>query len=151
MWKIDEWKSNKPDNLELLFAKKEKMIFSKWPHYLNICTVKTFLKFSNWNSTSSKHEYSITLHMSNIDIQTYNTQGNHPFFKDFIHLFSERGKGKEKERERNINVWLPLSLTPYRGSGPQPRHVPWLGIELVTLWFSGRHSIQWGTPARAHF
>ena len=28
------------------------------------------------------------------------------------------------------------------------RHVPWLGIKLVTLWFAGRHSIHWATPAR---
>ena len=38
------------------------------------------------------------------------------FFKDFIHLSSDRGEGREKERERNINVWLPL-MSP-RGSGP---------------------------------
>ena len=72
------------------------------------------------------------------------------FFKDFIYLFLERGKWREKERERNINVWLPLAR-PYWGPDPQPRHVPWLGIELVTLWFTGRHSIHRGTPARANF
>ena len=26
-------------------------------------------------------------------------------FKDFLHLFLERGEGREKERERNIDVW----------------------------------------------
>ena len=31
------------------------------------------------------------------------------FFKDFTHLFLQRGEGKEKERERNINMWLPLA------------------------------------------
>ena len=36
------------------------------------------------------------------------------------------------------------------GPGPQPRHVPWLGIELATFWFSGQHSIHWPTPARAN-
>ena len=56
------------------------------------------------------------------------------FFKDFIYLFLERGEGREKERERNINVWL-LLHTPHWGPGPQPRHVPWLWIELATLWF----------------
>ena len=34
------------------------------------------------------------------------------------------------------------------GTGPQPRHVPWLGIELATLWLVGRNSIHWATPAR---
>ena len=42
-----------------------------------------------------------------------------------------------------------LSHAPYWGPGPQPRHVPWLEIELVTLWFTGQHSIHWATPARA--
>ena len=42
-----------------------------------------------------------------------------------------------------------LSNTPYWGPVPQPKHVPWLGIKLVTLWFTGQHSIQWATPARA--
>ena len=48
------------------------------------------------------------------------------FFKkqDFIYLFLERGKGKEKERERNIH-----HTCPNWGPGPQPGHVPRLGIE----------------------
>ena len=29
-----------------------------------------------------------------------------------------------------------LSHGPHCGPGPQPRHVPWLGIEPVTLWFA---------------
>ena len=40
--------------------------------------------------------------------------------------------------------------TPYWGRCLQPRHVLWLGIEPATLWFSGRHSIHWATPAGAH-
>ena len=59
------------------------------------------------------------------------------FFLDFIYLFLERGGGKEKEWERNINVWLPLAHPHCGGPGPQPRHVPQLGIELATLWFAG--------------
>ena len=42
-------------------------------------------------------------------------------------------------------------MPPYWGPGPQPRHVPWLGIERVTLWFTGQCSIHWATPARAPF
>ena len=42
-----------------------------------------------------------------------------------------------------------LLRTPNWGPGPQPRPVPWLGIKPVTLWFSGRRSIHWATPARA--
>ena len=42
-----------------------------------------------------------------------------------------------------------LLCAPYWGPGPQPRHVPWLGIEPATLWFAGQHWIHWATPARA--
>ena len=68
--------------------------------------------------------------------------------KDFIYLFLERGEEKKKERERNINVWLPLAR-PHWGPSLQPRHVPWLGVQPVTLWLAGQCSIHWATPARA--
>ena len=42
-----------------------------------------------------------------------------------------------------------LLCTPNWGPSLQPRHVPWLGIKPVTLWFAGWHSIHWATPARA--
>ena len=59
------------------------------------------------------------------------------FLKILFYLFLERGERKEKERERNINVWLPL-IQPHWGPGLQPRHVPWLGIEPATFWFTAR-------------
>ena len=63
------------------------------------------------------------------------------FKKDFIYLFLGRGEGKEKERERETSMCGCLSLTPYWGPGPQTRHVPRLGIEPATLWFTGPCSI----------
>ena len=70
-----------------------------------------------------------------------------------FYLFLERGKGRKKERKRNIDVWkitLAASHSPPNwGPGPQPRHVPWLGIEPVTFWFAGQHSIHWATLAKA--
>ena len=42
-----------------------------------------------------------------------------------------------------------LLHAPYWGPGPQPRHVPWLGIKPATLWFAGWCSIHWAIPARA--
>ena len=48
-----------------------------------------------------------------------------------------------------MSCWL--LCTPYCGPVLQPRHVPWLGIEITTLWFTGWHSIHWATPARAFF
>ena len=67
------------------------------------------------------------------------------FKKDFIYFFRKR-KGQEKRRETLMCGCL--LYTPYWGPGPQPRHVPWLGIEPATLWFTGLHSIHWATPAR---
>ena len=70
-------------------------------------------------------------------------------FKDFIYLFF-RQRGREGERERNISVWLPLAHSLLgTWSGLQPRPVSWLGIKTATLWFAGRRSARWATPARA--
>ena len=44
-----------------------------------------------------------------------------------------------------------LLHAPHWGPGLQPRHVSWLGMEPVTLWFTGWHSIHGGTPARLFF
>ena len=78
---------------------------------------------------------------------THNLWTNLDTFFKKGYLFLERGEGREKERERNINGCL--FHAPDQGPGPQPRHVPWLGIEPVILWFAGPHSVHWATPARA--
>ena len=70
-------------------------------------------------------------------------------FKDFIHLFLERGRERE-ERKRNINVWLPL-VCPLPGTWPKTQACALTGIKLAALWFAGWHSIHWATPARAIF
>ena len=41
----------------------------------------------------------------------------------------------ERERVCVVNVCC-LLHAPHWGPSPQPRHVPWLGIELVTAWFT---------------
>ena len=63
------------------------------------------------------------------------------FKKDFIY-FLVRG------RETLISC---LSRAPNWGPGLWPRHMPWLGIELVTFRFTGQCSIPWTTPARAQW
>ena len=88
--------------------------------------------------------------MKNLYLILYNMN----FFKDFIYLLLERGEGREKERERNNNVrekhWLGASHTcPDRGSNLQPRHVPWLGIELAAFYLVEQCSTNWATPFRA--
>ena len=52
-------------------------------------------------------------------------------------------------RGRETSMCGCLSCAPNWGPGPQPRHVSRLGIKLVTLWFTGWHSIHWATPVRA--
>ena len=68
------------------------------------------------------------------------------FYKVFS-LFLEKGDVREKRRE--IALCGCLSHAPTWGPGLQPRHVSWVGLELVTPWFAGWHSIHWATPARA--
>ena len=77
-------------------------------------------------------------------------------FKRF-YLFIFREKERKGERARERETWCTkdiligcLSHTPNWGPGSQPRHVPWLGIELATIWFTGWHSIHWVPPARAN-
>ena len=66
------------------------------------------------------------------------------FFKDFIYFLERRG-----ERKRETSMCGCLSRAPHWGPGPQPRHMPWLGIEPATPWFTGRHWFHWATAARA--
>ena len=67
----------------------------------------------------------------------------------YLSFFRERGKGGKK-RGRETLMWkrtIHLSL-----ECPQPGHVPWLGIDLVTFRFAGWCSTHWATPVRTlHF
>ena len=64
----------------------------------------------------------------------------------FVYFFRE-GKGDRKKGRRTSMCGCFLNA-PRQELGPQPRHVPWLGIEPVTLWFAGWCSIHWATPAQ---
>ena len=68
----------------------------------------------------------------------------------YLFFLEREGKSGRKKR-RVISVCGCLLHSPNWGHGLQPRHVPWLGIEPVTLWFTSQHSIHWATPARAVF
>ena len=58
-----------------------------------------------------------------------------------MYLFLERREGWRK-RGRETSVCGCVSHMPYWGPGPQPRHVPWLGIEPATLCFPGQWASQ---------
>ena len=104
------------------------------------------LKNTGWNSLfeSLLHQHSvlewITL-LSNVCFQYFIFSIF--FFKILFIYFLERGQGREKGRE--ISLWGCLLPACDWGPGPQPRHVPWLGIKLVTFWFSGQSYIHWAT------
>ena len=75
-----------------------------------------------------------------------------PTPRDFVY-FLERWEGKVTEGEKHQcardTLICCLLHGPNWGPGPQPRHVPWLGIEPAAFQFTGWHSICWATPARA--
>ena len=63
-----------------------------------------------------------------------------------MYLFLEReGKGGRRRGDKHVCVRETLVCcllnTPNWGPGPQPRHVPGLGIELATLWLALRQAL----------
>ena len=62
------------------------------------------------------------------------------FFLNPIYLFLEREREVEREGEKHQCVVASL-MSPHWEPGPEPRHVPRLGIKPATLWFAGWCSI----------
>ena len=60
------------------------------------------------------------------------------------------GKGGRK-RGRETSMCGCLSCAPYWGPSRQPRHVPSLGIEPATFYFSVWHLVHWAMPARMRY
>ena len=57
-----------------------------------------------------------------------------PFIKKWFYLLTYfLDRGREGERGGEKHQCMVASCAPYRGPGLQPRHVPWLRIELVTF------------------
>ena len=71
------------------------------------------------------------------------------FFKVLFIYFYREGKRVREGVKHERNNQLPLTGSHW-GPGPQPRHVPWLGIKPATFQFTGWPSIHWATPARAN-
>ena len=85
------------------------------------------------------HSYSTLDSLSACDALSPNDfKDSSPIF--FLFFFSERGRQGE-ERKRTINRPSP-ACAPRQGPNPQPSHIPWLGIKLVTPHFAGWHSTE---------
>ena len=52
--------------------------------------------------------------------------------------------GRKRGRETLASIYC-LLHAPNWGPGPQPRHVPWLGIEPANCQFTGQRSMYWAT------
>ena len=74
-----------------------------------------------------------------VDKVIYFLPQNDTFLKRFYLFIFREVKGRRK-RGRETPVCGCLSHAPW-GPGQQPRHVPCLRVEPVTLWFAGQHSI----------
>ena len=79
----------------------------------------------------------------------YQTLGRVVFSKILL-IVTERGREGEREGEKRLRVRETaigcLSRAPNTGPGPQPRPVPWPGIQPATLHFSGQRPAHWATP-----
>ena len=105
-------------------------------------------KFSQCSSPHSYKLFFLVMRTFKIyslsNFQIYNKGG--VFFKI---LFIFRQRGREEESKRETSICGCLSSAPYWWPRRQPRHVTWLGIKPVTLWFTGLCSLHWAIPARA--
>ena len=63
------------------------------------------------------------------------------FLRFYLFIFIEIGREEENHRCMRDTSTGCLSHAPNQGPGPQSRHAPWPGIQPVTLWFIGWHSI----------
>ena len=96
----------------------------------------------NWETRNEKVERPVRrLLLSSLSLKI------NKILKKRFYWFIFRERGREGERKGEKHQCVVASCPPYWGSGLQPKHVPWLGIKPVTLWFSGQHSIHWATQA----
>ena len=65
-----------------------------------------------------------------------------------IDWFIERGEGEGEGKKHQL---VACCRCPNWGPNVQPKHVPWLGFELVTFCFAEQHPTEWATPVRARF
>ena len=80
--------------------------------------------------------------------------GPNSIFKILYLFILREGKGGRKRvKETSTNVWEIHQSVASHTSPARPSlrtaHVPCMGIELETFWFTGHCSIHWATPARA--
>ena len=147
---------------ELFLCCPEQRIHMILRNHTNILSLKkNLLIFLHSNYFIRGHRMAFFLLLSHGGVLSFRSvQGNRTnnamaagitgWNQDFIYLcLFIREEGGETGRQTPTCGCL--LRTPYWGPGLQPRHVPWLGIELETFWFTGQCSIYWATPASADF
>ena len=67
------------------------------------------------------------------------------FLRFYLLIFREKGK----ERETYFSYTSHRLVASHKPQTPQPRHVPWPGIEPVTFQLIGQCPANWATPVRA--
>ena len=104
-------------------------------------------------SVQISHFYKDTVSYIGLQATVILINSSYLFLKKILFIFRERGSEREREGEkhwcaRDTSIGC-LLHAPNWGPSPQPKHVPWLGIEPMTFWFSSWHSVHWVTPVRA--
>ena len=123
----------------LLYSFQPKELIELPTKWIIRCTTQSFTLWENF----ALHGHSRTLGDAVMQLPSISF-----YFKRF-YLFVFRERGREREREGEKHYVVASHAPPHWGPALQPRHVPWLGIEPVTLLFASWHSIHWATPARA--
>ena len=67
----------------------------------------------------------------------------------FFFFSREKGGGREGEKEQEKHLLAASRMCPDWGLNPQPRHLPWPGIELATFHFVGWCPTKWATAVGA--
>ena len=124
-------------------VRKSTKCYGWWETFLNIqhCAGKSLqrvlcvplIMMEQW----LKEEKAMMTHRINTSLTSIFIEGDlKRFFKKIflkiLFIYLERGKGARK-KGRETSMCGCLSHAPYWASGPQHRHVPWLGIKPVTF------------------
>ena len=122
------------------------------PDWMINSTINIYTLEEMWRNLGLWHGYSLSRHVLWISLLDTSLASKLWLFLSFLKILFIFGEGEGgRKRGRDTSLCGCLLNTPYWGPSPQSRHVPWLGIEPATRWFTGQCSVHWATPARNDF